>query len=289
MTASARRAPLVSMVERMTAVLGAFDSATPWLTLQQLSERSGLPRSTAHRILDQLVRLRWLEHVGGGYRLGMRALELGGLAVAHNELREATAPLLHDLQLRTSQTVHLAVLDALDVVWLDRVSGTATGGISARTGSRTPAHATAAGKAILAWTDPRQVDAMFRGKMVGRTPRTLTTMDLLDSELVAVRGRGGLAYEREESAPGVVAVAAPLRGTGRAVAALSVSGDSRRTDLHRLAPFVVSAARRASATLFPADPYARRRPAREETPEPAAWPPGALERLLEGIGGNYWI
>lgn len=281
--------PPVSMVERMTRVLGAFDSATPFLTLQQVVQRSGLARSTTHRILDQLVQLRWLDHVGGGYRLGLRALELGGLAVAHNELREATAPLLFDLHARTGATAHLGVVDSLDVVWLDRVSGRATGGHSAPTGSRTPAHATAAGKAVLAWTDPRQVDAAFRGRLAGRTTRTLTTMDLLTSELRSVRARGGLAFEREESAPGVVAVAAPVRGSARAVAALQLSGDAARTDLNRLAPFVVVAARRASAALFPVDEQGRRVPERTDTPEPAAWPPGALETLLEGIGGNYWL
>ena len=130
---------------------------------------------------------------------------------------------------------------------------------------------------------------MLRDKLVSRTPRTLTTMELLTQELVAVRGRGGLAFEREEAAPDVVAVAAPLRGTGRAVAAVSVSGDAKHTDLNRLAPFVQEAARKASLTLFPLDLYARRRPVRSEAPEPAAWPPGELERLLEGIGGDYWI
>ncbi|MFP5220167.1 MAG: IclR family transcriptional regulator [Actinomycetes bacterium] len=278
----------VSMIERMTLLLGAFDGATPELSLQQLVERTGLPRSTAHRILDTLVRLRWLEHVEGGYRLGMRALELGGLAVAHNELREATAPLLYDLHARTGATVHLAVLDGRDVVWLDRLASRSTSGITARTGGRTPAHCTAAGKVILAWTDPRQVDATFRGRLVSRTPRTLTDMDLLASELAAVRARG-LAYEREESAPGVVAVAAPLRGSGRALASVCVSGDAKHTDLNRLAPLVQSTAQRLSAALFPTDPYARRRPGRQDGPDPSAWPPGALEKLLEGIGGNYWL
>lgn len=286
---SAPAEPPSSMVERMTLVLGAFDGASPWLTLQQLADRSGLPRSTAHRILDQLVRLRWLEHVGGGYRLGMRALELGGLAVAHNELREATAPLLHDLHQRTATTAHLAVLDQLDIVYLDKVSGRTGAGIPSRVGGRTPAHATAAGKAILAWTDPRQVEAMFRDKLVSRTPRTLSTMDALQQELIAVRARGGLAFDREESAPGVACVAAPLRGSGRAIASISLTGDAKRMDLARLAPFVQATARQASAALFPLDPYARRRRPRSDEPEPAAWPPGALERLLEGIGGDYWI
>ena len=283
MTAAERPATPPSMVERMTLILGAFDGATPRLTLQEIAERSGLPRSTAHRILDQLVRLRWLDHTGGGYRLGMRALELGGLAVAHNELREATGPLLHDLHLRTATTVHLAVLDRLDIVYLDKVGGRTDTGAT-RVGGRTPAHATAAGKAILAWTDPRQVDAVFRGKLVPRTPRTLHTMEALEQELAAVRARGGLAYDREESATGIACVAAPLRGSGRALAAISLTGEAKRMDLNRLSPFVAETARQASAALFPRD-----RPARREEPAPSAWPPGALAKLLEGMGGDYWL
>lgn len=277
-----------SMVERMTLILGAFDGASPWLTLQQIADRTGLPRSTVHRILDSLCRLRWLDHTGGGYRLGMRSLELGGLAVAHNELREATAPLLHDLHLRTSTTVHLAVLDRLDIVYLDRVAGRHGAGVPTRVGGRTPAHATAAGKAILAWTDPRQVDSMYRaGTLTVRTPRTLTTLAALQQELVAVRARGGLAYDREESVAGVACVAAPLRGSGRAVAAISLTGEVKRLDLARLAPFVQETARQASSALFPRASASRR--LRTEEPAPSPWPPGALEELLKGIGGDYWL
>lgn len=281
--------PPVSMIERMTLVLDAFDGASARLTLQDIVDRSGLPRSTAHRILDQLVRLRWLDHRGGDYGLGMRALELGGLAVAHNSLREATAPLLHDLHVRTGVTVHLHVLDRLDVVCLDKLSGRSGASLPTRVGGRTPAHATASGKAILAWTDPRQVDATFRGKLVSRTPRTLPTMEALEQELAKVRARGGLAYDREESSPGVACVAAPLRGSARAVAAVSLSGDVSRMDLNRLSPFVMETARQASASLFPQDVASRRRKARSELPQPAQWPPGALDRLVEGIGGDYWL
>ena len=271
------------MVERMTLVLGSFDGASPRLTLQEIATRSGLPRSTTHRILDALVRLRWLDHTDGAYRLGLRSLELGGLAVAHNELREATAPLLHDLHLRTATTASLAVLDRLDVVYLDKVGGRTDVGAT-RVGGRLPAHATAAGKAILAWTDPREVAATFRGRLTPRTPRTLHTLEALEQELVAVRSRGGLAYDREESAAGVACVAAPLRGSGRAVGALSLTGDARRMDLNRLSAFVADTARQASAALFPRD-----RGSRRDEPAPSDWPPGALDRLLEGMGGDYWL
>lgn len=279
----------VSMIERMTLVLDAFDGTSARLTLQDMVERTGLPRSTVHRILDQLVRLRWLDHRGGDYGLGMRALEIGGLAVAHNGLREASAPSLHDLHVRTGATVHLQVVDLLDVVCLDKLSARDGAAVPTRIGGRLPAHATAAGKAVLAWTDPRQVDAVFRGKLVSRTPRTLPTLEALVQELAAVRSRGGLAYDREETARGIVCVAAPLRGAGRAVAAVSVSGRAGQLDLSRAAPFVREAARQASAALFPRDYAQERRRARAEAPEPASWPPGALETLLEGIGGDYWM
>lgn len=279
----------VTMIQRMTVVLDAFDAASARLTMQDIVERCGLPRSTVHRILDQLVRLRWLDHRAGDYGLGMRALELGGLAVAHNSMREAAAPLLHDLHVRTGTTVHLYVLDRLDVVCLDKLAGRSGSALATRVGGRTPAHATAAGKAILAWTDPRQVDAMLRGKLVSRTPRTIPSMEALDQELAKVRARGGLAYDREESAPGVACVAAPLRGSARAVGAVSLSGDAARLDLNRLAPFVAETARQASAALFPNDQATRRRKARADLPVPAVWPPGALDALVEGIGGDFWL
>lgn len=281
-----RALPPTSMIERMTLILDAFDGSSPRLTLQEIAARSGLPRSTAHRILDTLVRLRWLEHRAGGYRLGMRSLELGGLAVAHNELREATGPLLHDLHQRTRTTVHLAVLDRLDIVYLDRVSGGGGSAVRTRVGGRTPAHATAAGKAILAWLDPRVVDATFRDRMVPRTPRTLPTVEALAQELVAVRARGGVAYDREESAPGIACVAAPLRGSGRAIAAISLTGPARKIDLVRLTPYVDQAARQASAALFPRPPDDE---GRRDHPAPSAWPPGTLDKLLQGMGGDYWL
>ncbi|MEW1736825.1 helix-turn-helix domain-containing protein [Nocardia beijingensis] len=107
----------------MTLILEAFDGATPTLTLVELSERTGLPRSTVHRILDQLVRLRWLAHAPGGYRLGLRTLELGGLAADHNEIRDAVSPLLHDVCQQTGMVGHLGVLDGREVLYLDKIGG----------------------------------------------------------------------------------------------------------------------------------------------------------------------
>src|SRR3954464_3485360 len=140
-----------SMVERMTLIMGAFDGASPWLSLQQIADRSGLPRSAVHRILESLCKLRWLDHTGMGYRLGMRSLELGGLAVAHNELREATALPRPDLHQRTATTAHLAGRDRLPTRDLDRVAGRHGSSAATRVGGRTPAPRAGVGKAIVGW------------------------------------------------------------------------------------------------------------------------------------------
>ncbi|MGB8650495.1 MAG: IclR family transcriptional regulator [Mycobacteriales bacterium] len=278
----------VSMVERMTLVLDAFDVGTPRLTLQELTERTGLPRSTTHRILEQLVALRWLEHSGQSYALGMRALELGGLAVAHHELRDIATPLLADLHRRTGAVASLAVLDRRDVVYVDRHGRGLTSDSVTRVGGRAPAHATAAGKAMLAWTDASFL-AGYKERLPGRTPHTITTLDVLRQDLQHVRSRGGIAYEREEAVQGSVAVAVALRGTGRALAALQLSGDARAVNLERLAPYVQEAARKASRALFPEPGQRRRSRTVDRTPQPSPWPPGALDRLVQGIGGDYWL
>jgi DNA-binding IclR family transcriptional regulator len=279
----------VSMIERMTLILAAFDARTPRLTLAELTERTGLPRSTTHRILDQLVTLRWLEHSGQSYVLGMRTLEVGGLAVAHHELRQLASPLLADLHQRTGAIATLAVLDRKEVVFVERHGRGLSSDSITRTGGRAPAHATAAGKAMLAWLDERTLAHLYGDRLGSRTPRTITNLDALRTDLAGVRSRHGLAFDREELAQGTVAVAAALRGSGRAVGALQLAGDPRKISIERLAPYVQEAARKVSRTLYPGPATRMRSRTVDRTPETNEWPPGALDTLVQGIGGDYWL
>ncbi|MGP3950018.1 IclR family transcriptional regulator [Streptomyces sp. 7N604] len=249
-----RPSPPSSMIERMTLILDAFDPATPTLSLLELAERTGLPRSTVHRILDQMIRLRWLAHSAGGYRLGIRPLELGGLAADHSEIRDVVNPLLYELCQRTGFVSHLAVLDGREVVYLDKVGGRAAAHLPTRLGGRLPAHTTAVGKAILASLDPSHVDALYRPcrtRLPVRTPRTIRSIADLLGELEQVRLRHGVAMDNEESMTGISCVAAPLRGRGPATAALSLCGDTRAMNAGRPASMVLEVAREASQALFP--------------------------------------
>ncbi|WP_326017891.1 IclR family transcriptional regulator [Streptomyces endophyticus] len=276
-----------SMAERITLIMDAFDGNAVRRSLEDVARCTRLPRSTTHRILDQLVRLRWLEHHDSSYRLGRRALGLGGGDGTQSRVREAAADHLHHLQMRTGMVVHLAVLDGADVHYLDKVGGRFATVVPSRVGGRAPAHSTALGKAMLAWLEPEEVEARAEGTISRRTERTIADLSTLHQELHRIRGRHGLAYERGECFPAISCVAAAIRGPEGPVAAMSLVGEAT-TPLERGAPLVAEAARRVSAELFPPTAGASR--AREcadsvVSGSQETWSPSAMDRFL--LAGQY--
>ncbi|MFD4406262.1 IclR family transcriptional regulator [Nocardia sp. NPDC058499] len=259
-----------SMVERMTAILDAFEGRAARLSLEDVADYAGLPRSTVHRILHQLVGLDWIEHTASGYRLGRRALGLAGGDGGRSELRAAAAPLLHQLHLQTGLVVHLTVLEGGDSVYLDKVGGRFATCVPSRVGGRVPAYATAGGKAFLAGLAPESVDALYDPRLRGCTDRTVTDLPALHQELNRIRRRNGLALEHGESAPGVSCVGAAIRGYDGPVAGISLCGDTRSARLDRVAPLVADAARTISRTLYPQ--HSDRRRARGDARIPAGAP-----------------
>ncbi|MEU6408793.1 IclR family transcriptional regulator [Microbispora sp. NPDC046933] len=286
-TAPARRELPPSMVERMTLIMDAFTGRSTRLTLEDVARCTHLPRSTAHRILDQLVRLSWLDHTSFGYSLGKRALGLGGRDGSHGEIREAAAPLLHNLQIRTGMVVHLAVLDGAEVFYLDKVGGRFALSVPSRVGGRAPAHCTALGKAILAWLEPEQVEALIDGHISRLTNRTIGDIGTLHQELNRIRQRRGLAFERGECFPDISCVAAAVRGHEGPVASISLVGDARMP-LEKVAPLVVDAARQVSLALFPDLGSQRRSRAVHRVPD-RTWSPETMNRLLAVGQNGDWL
>ena len=238
-----------SMAERITLIIDLFETPFHRLSLEEIARRTGLPRSTAHRILDQLIALDWLDHTNCGYGLGRRATRLVGRGSDHTDLRAAAAPLLHALALRTDLVVHLAVLDHNQVLYLDKVGGRGVTAVASRVGGSAPAHSTALGKAMLAWLDPERVDGLFTKPLRRMTERTVTDLGDLHQQLATVRRRNGLAYERGECAPDVDCVAAAIRDEGGPVAAVSLVGISGAAQ-EPFAPLVLDVVRRVSMNLF---------------------------------------
>ena len=210
-----------AVIDRISLVLDAFDGPGR-LTLAQIVRRTGLPRSSAHRMLERLVALRWLRRDGRDYELGMRLVELGSLALHQDRIHRAAIPLLRDLHRATGLVVHLAVLDGSDVVYLEKIGDQMVAAIPTRVGGRRPAHCTAVGKAILADNDCTPVDLAAR-----MTRFSITSTPQLAADLARVRAHG-VAFEREESLPGFGCVAAPIGPPGQAVAAVSVCGPMNR-------------------------------------------------------------
>jgi IclR family transcriptional regulator, acetate operon repressor len=249
MRSAERDAPARSVLERAFRILGAYGSADRTLTLAEMTRRTGIPKATVHRLAGELLELGILEGEHGVYRLGMRMFELGQLVPLQRELREAALPFMEDLFEAAHETVHLAVLEGTEVLYIDKISGHRRVAAGSRVGGRLPAHCTAVGKAILAVSPPDVLEAVLSAGLVPRTTFSITAAKVLRRQL-ARTARTGVAFEREESDPGVTCVASPVRGFGhRVVAAVSVTGPVSRLEPERYAPAVRLAALALSRRL----------------------------------------
>lgn len=233
-------------LDRAAAILGAFDEHHRELTLAALVTRSGLPRSTTHRTATKMIELGWLDKPADRYRIGNRLFEISGLAPVRHELREAALPFLQDLYNATRTTVQLGVLSGTQVLLVDKITGHRPMPMLSQVGALLPAHCSALGRAILAYSDDATVQQVIDAGLDKRTPRTLTTATALRRELAAIPDRG-LAVEREEGNIGISCVAAPIFGPlGGVVAAVSVTGPTALVRADRAGPAVRLAAAAAS-------------------------------------------
>jgi DNA-binding IclR family transcriptional regulator len=220
-----RRAPEHTVLGRSASIMQAFDGGQQVLSLADLNKRTRLPKSTLHRLVDQLCQVGWLERDHGGYRVGLRMFELGTLAADGNRLHEAAFPHLQALASRTGLAAQLAILDRAEVVYLERiVVGPVR--LPTRRGGRKPAYCTALGKAMAAYDDGA-MSAVIAAPMPRKTVQTITEPAALRAEFGRVR-EAGVAYDRGEAYEELVCVAAPIRGSGRAIAAVSVTGPAGR-------------------------------------------------------------
>jgi DNA-binding IclR family transcriptional regulator len=236
-------------------VLRAFSSADRELGVSELARRVGLGKSTAHRIVTTLVTERLLEQnpATGKYRLGLALYELGTTVTEHVDLHEAALPVLTTLRHNTGEMVHIAVLDGLEVIYVERLESSQMLPIFRRVGHRLPAHWTSSGKVLMAALPrPELLRRLDGHELAACTPRSITDKTILIAELDRVAGRGW-ASNLEEGHIGVTSVGAPLRDSdGAAIAAVSVVGASSRMRgdaMRRYTHLVVEAAEVISRRL----------------------------------------
>jgi DNA-binding IclR family transcriptional regulator len=250
-TAGARDGPSrPSVTARVLAILDAFTPSCPALSLSDISRRTGLPPATAHRLVGELTRWGALERDEHGvYRIGLRLWEVAALAPRGLGLRETAMPFLEDLYEATHQNVQLAVLEGLEVLYVERIAGRDAVHVYTRVGGRFPAHATGVGLAILAYSDPEVQERAIEGPLQRFTGKTIATGAELRRVLAEVR-RTGLAVSDGQVELIALSVAAPVFGRDdRVAAAVSVVVPSDDYDWRVLAPAVRAAARGISRAL----------------------------------------
>lgn len=240
------------MVSRALGVLGAFDEDHRRLTLTQLARRADLPVPTVHRLVGELTAHGALARTPSGeYVVGRRLWSLGLLAPVQTGLREVASPFLQDLYAATLATVHLAVRDGTQVLYLDRLSGRRSVPVVSTVGSRLPLYSTGVGKVLLAYA-PDDVQAEVLASLRRITPHTITQPTRLRAQLERVSA-DGYATTVEEMTLGACSVAVPVRrAETEVVAALGIVVPSLKRDRSRLVAALQVAAHGIGRTLSPA-------------------------------------
>ncbi|MGC7094261.1 IclR family transcriptional regulator [Amycolatopsis lurida] len=220
--------------------------------LRTLVERTGLGRSTAHRLVQLLVSEGYLRSGREGYTLGPTLIELGFQALHGNPLPVVARPVLEELSAQLSDTVHLAVRDGDSVLYLDKLPGSRGAEMRSRIGHRMPLTRTGVGMALLLDSEPE-----WRGLYQAEGPLEPDQVSPGDLDAFLVRMReyadSGVALDLEDNEPGIRCVAAPVRdATGEIAGAISVSATRPympAARLRGLAKVVGRAAQQISAGL----------------------------------------
>lgn len=239
----------IRVLDRAISVLSVLSDGKP-RTLMELSDAIGINSSTTFRLLASLASHNYVERDTdtGRYSLGLSCLELARSYQINNVVRRAALPLMESLRDRTGETVHLAVLDRLEVVYLEKLHGLhAIGLMSSQVGGRALAYCTGIGKALMAFAEFDRLRVQFDGfQFIRYTSTTLDNVDALMRELALIRN-DGYAFDRGEHESDVRCIAAPVCDSrGKVIAAISLAGPASRMEPldepHKISLVVQSAA-----------------------------------------------
>lgn len=247
---------VVQSVARAVEIMETLASSRAPVGVVDLARRVGLPVSTTHRLLRALQQhgLVRRDARSGRHELGLKVVDLSARVLDNLDVRTVARPVLEQLQAETRETVHLAVLDQADVVYIDKLDSTRALRMYSRIGRRVPVYCTALGKALLAFSDEELVRTILgRIRLRRQTANTITSRAALHAELAEVRRRG-YAVDNIEFEDGIRCVGAPVFDhAGRCAAAISLSVPAVHLPLrrieHDLGPLVRKAAIRVSRQL----------------------------------------
>ncbi len=236
--------PGATVASRLLAIIAAFDGQHRNLSLSELAHRADLAAPTAHRLAAELVAGGALERrADGRFEVGRLLWSAGLLAPVEGKLRQIAEPFLHDVYAATMATVHLAIREGAEVLYLERMMGRASVPIVSSAGSKLPMHCTGVGKVLLAHA-PADVQNQVFARLTRVTPYTIVAQPILAAQLERIR-RDGVATTSEEMSIGACSLAVPVvRSSDDTVAAaIGVVVPNLKRDRQRLLGALQVAAR----------------------------------------------
>lgn len=228
---------IIQSVAHALDVLEEFRGDMDELGVTELSKKLKLHKNNVFRILATLQSRNYIEQnkTNDNYRLGIKCLELGQTFVQQRGLLKQAQPILKELADRTAETSYLSILRGNEVVYLDAVETTSTVRVISRVGLHMPVHATAAGKALIAFESEEELRKRFPAELQKFTANTITAPNDILKNLEEAR-EAGYATDLEEFEEGLHCIASPIRDyTRKVIAAVSVSGPAHRLSVERIA------------------------------------------------------
>ena len=217
---------MLQTIQKAGELLALFDrNHTEW-GVREVAEKLKMAKSSTHDLMSSLAKLGFLNKTEDSrYRLGWRLVTLSEVLLATTELRQEAHPVMEELAVQYQETIHLAVLDDTQAVYVDKLEGRQAVRVELTSlGARLYAHCSALGKVLLAYSSEEEVKRIIQTAGLPRfTPNTITDEEELGQNLAKIR-RQGFAYDMEEILPDLCCVAAPIYNhVGHVIAAISMS------------------------------------------------------------------
>jgi DNA-binding IclR family transcriptional regulator len=217
---------MLQTIQKAGELLALFDREHSEWGVREVSAKLKMAKSSTHDLMSTLAKLGFLNKTEDNrYRLGWRLVTLSETLLATTELRKEARPLMEDLAAQYQETIHLAVLDDTQAVYVDKLEGRQAVRVELTSlGARLYAHCSALGKVLLANSELGEVKRIIQTAGLPRfTSNTITEEDVLVQELAKIR-KQGFAYDLEEILPDLCCVAAPIHNhKGQVIAAISMS------------------------------------------------------------------
>ncbi|RSL33576.1 IclR family transcriptional regulator [Salibacterium salarium] len=217
----------LSSVQNAMTILNLFKSSKHNdLSVAEIAKKTGLAKSTAHRLISTLTKEGFLSKNPrtGEYRVGLSLLTLGGVISVHKEIYQAAFPLVESLVKEIKETCHICLIEQFEVVYYYRVKRKDPETLVTNIGRKNPIHCTSEGLALLAFQDEAYIEQVLNNGLPSFTNETMTTPSVIRDRLASIKEKG-YVIATEEYYKGYIGIAVPIRDySANVVSSLAMIG-----------------------------------------------------------------